>query len=406
MKEYIFTLFVRFFITLSGFIVFLATSKLFGAEGRGIIGYGTSMISLVALILSFNLGRTFLAVTGKNTNLKNELLPKFISMSFILMLIAIVIILVFWTLSKTAQQVIDKKLLLCFLILVPNYLWGVNSNAIYASVNKILTHHQIILWGRLALIIFVSFFLIFKIHDIQIFVLGYAAILSFFSIFEMTTLAKPSLSITQFKCIKTYIVKSFNVHIDYLSFNLFPLVLILVAGLSLSLKDLGKLNFLIQLTNFVFTISIVGSILMKKYVSDKGFMFHKKKIKLLFSLTLTLSFVLFIVVYSISFSYFFKNHLPDFQDTYKSFWILGFSLLGYATYQIAYPVLIEYKCMDLLMKTNLIVFSFSVIILIPLINFYGFTGACVSFSLFYVLIFVSLAFILFNKTKLIHNRFE
>ena len=60
MKLFLFTLFVRFFVAFSGLVVFVISSKLYGAEGRGLIGFGTSIVSLFGLLLSFNLGRSFL----------------------------------------------------------------------------------------------------------------------------------------------------------------------------------------------------------------------------------------------------------------------------------------------------------------------------------------------------------
>jgi hypothetical protein len=44
-----------FFIVFSGLIVFVVTSKLYGAKGRGVTGYGTSILSFFGLLLSFNL---------------------------------------------------------------------------------------------------------------------------------------------------------------------------------------------------------------------------------------------------------------------------------------------------------------------------------------------------------------
>ncbi len=83
MNRYFFTLFVRFFVAFSGFVVFVVSSKLFGAEGRGIIGFGTSLDSIVGLLLSFNLGRSFLFETKKKGALKQKLLPNFLAINYL-----------------------------------------------------------------------------------------------------------------------------------------------------------------------------------------------------------------------------------------------------------------------------------------------------------------------------------
>lgn len=89
MKNYFFTLFVRFFVAFSGLIVFIISSKLFGAEGRGVIGFGTSIVSLFGLLLSFNLGRSFLSQAKSNENLKKKLLPNYLAIHYLLMIAGI-----------------------------------------------------------------------------------------------------------------------------------------------------------------------------------------------------------------------------------------------------------------------------------------------------------------------------
>ena len=74
MHKYLFSLFVRLFVALSGFAVFIVTSRLFGAEGRGIIGLGTSLVSVFALLFSLNLGRVFLSEVKRNETRRFELI--------------------------------------------------------------------------------------------------------------------------------------------------------------------------------------------------------------------------------------------------------------------------------------------------------------------------------------------
>lgn len=91
MKLFLFTLFVRFFVAFSGLVVFVISSKLYGAEGRGLIGFGTSIVSLFGLLLSFNLGRSFLFETKSNENLKQKLLPNYLAIHYLLIIAGIFI---------------------------------------------------------------------------------------------------------------------------------------------------------------------------------------------------------------------------------------------------------------------------------------------------------------------------
>ena len=88
MYNYLFSLFCRYSIVLSGFIVFIFTSYQFGPEGRGIIAIGGSIISIIGIIFSFNLGRSFISLTKQNKNLKENLIKSYIKLHLILIFLA------------------------------------------------------------------------------------------------------------------------------------------------------------------------------------------------------------------------------------------------------------------------------------------------------------------------------
>jgi O-antigen/teichoic acid export membrane protein len=169
MKSYLFTLIVRFLVAFSGFVVFFISSKLFGAEGRGIIGYGTSIVSIVGLLLSFNLGRSFFSETKQNENLKQKLLPDFLVINCSLIIVGIFFTILFWLINSKAKAIIDLSLLVPFLVLVPYYLWSVNGNAIFATLNLTSIQDAIIGTQRLILIVFIFLALILNIDNLTVF---------------------------------------------------------------------------------------------------------------------------------------------------------------------------------------------------------------------------------------------
>ena len=114
MQKYFFTLFVRFFIAFSGLVVFVITSKVYGAEGRGLIGFGSSLVSIFGLILSFNLGRSFLFETKQNELLKHTMLPDFMAINYFFVLMGSAAVLTYWSISSIARNLLNVGSILAF----------------------------------------------------------------------------------------------------------------------------------------------------------------------------------------------------------------------------------------------------------------------------------------------------
>ncbi len=235
MKNYFFTLFVRFFVAFSGFFVFIISSKLYGAEGRGVIGFGTSIVSLFGLLLSFNLGRSFLFETKSNENLKQKLLPNYLAIHYLLIIAGIFISALFWYFNANARVIIDSKAMMAFLILVPFYLWSVNGSSIYATLNKTTKQDFVIFFQRVILVVVTLLIFKLNIQDIRVFLFIYALVLFLGTVTEMGFLGSPLKGFSQIHNIGRYISDSKYVHVDYLAFNLYPLILMVFFGLFLKL---------------------------------------------------------------------------------------------------------------------------------------------------------------------------
>ena len=394
MKSYLFTLLVRFFVPVSAFGVFVVSSILFGAEGRGVIGYGSAIASLCGLLFSFNLGRSFLYETKKNQNLKKNKLPEFLTINYFLMFIASLTALIFFSLNSSAIDIVNFELFLPFLLLTPYYLWTVNGDVFYAAINKTTIQDNIILSYRLVLLITMFFIYVLNINNISTFIYLYAFILFFGVLIEINFLGKSYDGFKHLGNLKKYISDSKNVHLDYLAFNIFPLVLMIISGFFLKLSDLGKLNFLIQLINFIFIFSNVASIRVKNYVADIGSASRLNSIKKLIFFTLFISLFSIILIFILLNSVYFNETFRSFSNLSIYFFIISISLPGFALYQFSYPILLEYNFINYSMKFNSAITIIIILSTIPLLKYNGFLGAVISFVLFYSCIFLSQLYLL------------
>jgi len=399
MKAYFFTLFVRFFIAFSGLVVFVISSKLYGAEGRGVIGYGTSMVSFFSLLLSFNLGRSFLSEIKKNKKIKQKLLPNFLAINYLLIIVVIFMTAIFWFFNTNAKLIIDSKTLIAFLILIPSFIWSVNGNSFYAALNKTTKQDIILLAQRIFLVIFALLAFVLNIQSVTLFIYLYSFILFFGVLTEMFFLGNPFKGFCEIKKMGGYIANTKHVHIDYLAFNLYPLILILLSAFSLALNDLGRLNFLIQLINFIFLFSFVASIRVKTYVAFKGTSHHNASIKKLFLFTFLVSIISIGVIFFVLKTNFFSEHFSSFSDLSTFFLIISLAIPGYIAYQFMYPALIEYNQIHQSMKINISILVVLSLISPSVIKLYGFLGSIGLFTLFYLLVLLG-QFYIYRKLKL------
>ena len=186
-----------------------------------------------------------------------------------------------------------------------------------------------------------------------------------------------------------YIKDSKHLHLDYLAFNLYPLILMIFAGSLLELSQLGNLNFIIQMINFVFILSFVASIRMKNYVAAKGAIQNIESIKNLFLFTFIASVIAIIVIFVFLNTSLFNKYFSSFSEVQSLFLIAAFAVPGYIAYQFIYPVLIEYNLIQISMKINLLIITFVISLTYPILKYYGLLGGAILFSLFYLLIFIA-----------------
>jgi len=399
LPKYFFTLFVRFFIAFSGALVFLVTSKLFGANGRGVIAFGTSLVSILAFIFSLNLGRYFLLATKKNNYLQKTLLPDFISFNFIIIIFCSFIVFFIWSLSAKSKEIISFELICAFILLIPYYIWQVNG-IIFSALNKTFTQDKVIFFIRLLLLIFLVI-IYFGNFSFTFFLLIYSFILSFGVFIEINILGS-STSLFSINFPKLILKSTLSYHIDYLAVYLYPLLLMLLCGYMIEITDLGKFNFLIQLNSFIFILSFVASLKIKSYVSIKGIKFFYIPALKIFLFTIFSSAICVLSIWIFLRTNLISIYLPDFSNLSDSFALMSTAIPGFFIYQCLYPILIEIEKNRLSAYFNSLIFVISLLLSYYLIGSYGFYGAIYSYITFYILLFFTQLLLMFK----IHHFFK
>lgn len=345
MKKYFFSIAVRGFLALSGFITFLVSAKLFGAEGRGVISYGTSVFAFIGLFFSLNLGRAFVDKTKLKGELKKSLLPTYFHANLIVTLISVVLGLLFCTLSDGAQKVVKSTHLLPLTLTSFFYVWSINGSYFYAAFLKNTYQEFIIAITRFTLVIFLLTFYIFG-HNFEYFLYGYCLILFLGTILEMgvlLSLAKTNVFVRMTGFHKLLNANVFAIHLDYLFFNTFPLLLIIISGYFIEKVEIGRINFVFQLCNLIYLLSTTANIKINSYISHVGFEKATIQIKKLFIATLSLSLAAGSIVYLFLSNKYVNDHLSDFKNSQELFLIALFSIPGYVLYQFLSPFWLEKK---------------------------------------------------------------
>lgn len=403
MKRYLFSIFTRLFIAGSSFLVFLVSASLFGASGRGIISYGTSLFAFFGLIFCFNLGRSFLAETSQNETLKKELMSDYLNLNLISMALTCFVAFSFWFFSHSAREILDIKIMISLIVSSVFYVWSINSTSIFAVFQETHTQEKFFLYTRGILCAVLGIFYWFKIYKISYFVGLYSIVLGGGATFEIIYLYKKlnlKLQLLSFKRLKEIIKVSFWPHLDYLAFNLFPLILILISGKFLEKQEIGRISFAMQFVNVIFLLSTVANVRISSYVSVVGFAARKALIKKLFLLTIFISYLLALVMYYILIYITEKTHFSTFDGTAELFLFTLFSIPGFVIYQFVSPVWLEIGFIKRSAIANL-----GAIILVSIISFFTLSQgssqfAMINFSLFYIAIMCS-QFYLLKTSKIL-----
>lgn len=408
MQNYLFSIFIRGFVAISGFLVFLITAKIFGAEGRGIISYGTSLYASVGILLSCSLGRVFLKQTLKDDELKIKYLPDFITINLLISILTICASIGYWLFSDSAKEILSFSQLLGFCSISFFYVWFHNGHPIFSAFSQTKMQDQIILAVRTLLVLFLLIFWLLNIQNINYFIWFYSLLL-FIGVFaEMLVLKKISkqnifvLKKINLSFFKKILSESIWSHVDYVSFNILPLLLVVFSAKYLGKSDLGRANFAIQIINVIFLLSTAANMRIAMYVSNVGFAQRILQVKKLFWFTLAASVAGTAIVYAAILIMIRLNLFPSFGGVEKLFLISAISVVGYLTYQFLTPIWIELNLLKQSATLNFFSAAVTIALLPYFIKNWDVDGLVILFSLFHTLVLISNTFIYLLYKKSLH----
>lgn len=389
MKKYFFSIAVRAFLALSGFITFLVTAKLFGAEGRGVISYGTSVFAFIGLFFSLNLGRAFVDKTKLSEELKKNLLPTYFHANLILTVISVILGLVFCYLSDGAQKIIKPSHVIPLALTSFFYVWSINGSYFYASFLRNIYQEFTIATTRFILVIFLLIYYIFG-HNFEYFLYGYCLLLFFSTILEMVVLLYVTNTnvLTKFSHLRELLTTNiFAIHLDYLFFNTFPLLLIIISGYVIEKSEIGRINFVFQLCNLIYLLSTTANIKINSYISHVEYEERVVQIKKLFIATISLSIFAGVIVYGFLSSNYVNERISGFAHSQGLFLITLFSLPGYVLYQFLSPYWLEKRLSYVSCITNAIAFLLFAFAYYQYLPDYKSLAVAYAYSGFYVAVF-------------------
>lgn len=383
---------VRGLLAFSGLMVFLVSAKLFGSEGRGIISYGGSIFATLGLFFSFNFGRTFLVETYKQEHLKQNYLISYLVLNLYAFILTCLVGLLFGVMSESAQKILDWKILLSISITSIYYVWNINGNSIFAAFLKTPLQETVILVTRFLMLSFLIVFLFLEIKDLSRFIFFYAVILSGGVLFEIGFLlyvVKPSFELFSRKHLVKTFYGSITPHLDYLAFNSYPLMLVVLSGWYLEKAEIGRVNFALQVINLIFLLSTTANIRVSAYMSDVGIAQRQKQFDKLLRGTLLLSLVAVIAVFFILKFLTKTSYFGSFEGTSELFLIISASVPGYMMYQFYNPIWLEKKVVKHSAYLNLFFLFLTLLISPYFLNQWREIGMACLFSIFHVFLLIS-----------------
>lgn len=392
MKKYFFSILVRGLLAFSGLMVFLVSAKLFGSEGRGIISYGGSIFAILGLFFSFNFGRTFLVETYKSEELKRNYLLSYLVLNFYAFILTCIIGLIFWVSSDSAQKILDLKILFSLAVLSIYYVWNVNGNSLFAAFLKTPLQEIVILVTRFVMLLFLIVFLFFDIEDLGRFTLYYSLILSGGVLFEIGFLlyvVKPSFELFSRRELTKTFFKSLLPHLDFLAFNSYPLMLVVISGWYLEKAGIGRVNFALQVINLIFLLSTTANIRVSAYMSDVGIAQRQSQFNKLFRATLLLSLFAVIAVYFLLRFLTKTTYFGSFEGASQLFLIISLSVPGYMMYQFFNPIWLERKVVKQSAFLNTFFLLLTLLISPYFLNHWGEIGMACLFSIFHIFLLIS-----------------
>jgi O-antigen/teichoic acid export membrane protein len=365
------------------------------------MSYGTSLFASLGLMLSFSLGRNFIAKTERNDSLKQQYIFSFLVLNGLSTIVTAVLGCLFWYFSASAQKILDLDVLLPLMATSVFYVWTVNGNSLFAAFQNTKKQEWIILTTRLLLILFLAVYLLLDSKNFVAFLSIYSAILGFGVFAEWILLRQtfhwPKRLLSSLN-LRSALSGAWWPHIDFLAFYIYPLVLIIFAGQYLEKSGVGRVNFALQLVSLVFLLSTTANIRVNAYVSNFGYKAKIPQIKKLFWGTLFLSFFLALAASPALGWLTLRDSFSSFQGVGSLFAIATLAIPGYLMYHFLNPLWLEAGLMRTSALLNLLSTSVACALSPFLISHMGESGAIWGFTIFHSGCLVN-QFIIYGKFR-------
>ncbi|NCN95355.1 MAG: hypothetical protein GW917_01385, partial [Bdellovibrionales bacterium] len=227
----------------------------------------------------------------------------------------------------------------------------------------------------------------FRSLDISFFIWTYSSILLLGTLLEMYVIKH----ITQTKVdlgggIGNYLRVMKDVfwpHLDYILFNVFPLLLMVLSASHLRIEEMGRVNFSIQMINLIFLFSTTAHMRVNAYVANGGIQGKFDKFWKLLAITSMASMVGSALVYGAT------HFLPQielfssFLGVSQLFLISLIALPGFILFQFFNPIWIELKKLKTTVSLQLLNFAVCISLSPFILDQFGPKGFLWIFSLFY-----------------------
>jgi len=177
--------------------------------------------------------------------------------------------------------------------------------------------------------------------------------------------------------------KSLIPHLDYLSFNSFPLFIVVISGWFIEKAEIGKVGFAFQIINLIYLLSVTANIRVTAYVSDVGISQRVTQFKKLFTATLIISTGVGLFIYFILNHFVSSSFLKPFAGVSDLFLITLLSIPGYLTYQLFNPIWLEKGMIKFSAYLNLGLLLLSLAVSPWFMQNWGAHGVCWIFALFH-----------------------
>lgn len=390
------SVFSRILVTFAGFLIFVVTTHTFGATGRGLIAYATSIFGIIAHLISFNISKGYLIRNKSQPCKTGETLSSSLAWILIATSIGFLLSYIFWFFNKTLNSSFALTSFLIFSTSIFYHIWNGNGTTFFAAHRLASKHNIIMIINRTAQILFTFFFWLLATRPAGIrFEYGviFLTLLYISSpLMEFLYLAKTrNLSTSQVKLdtISLLVKKSITPHLDTLAIHIAPLLITVVSARELNLEKLAAFNLFIQALGLPYMLATIsGTRVIEEASARESFSFSTLN-KFIIRKTVLYGIAGLVLIAPLTLLFYldlFKVLDKSLTNLVSPFTITTFSFLGLLLYHNYNPVSILTAQTHKSAVLNGIILLTTITVTPTITNKYGLIGASTMYTSFYLAI--------------------